>query len=288
MNDFNVTPIVENGVGAEVEPTLSVDEAMEIAEKAATSPSPILNAALKTLRQEVNFRWEQRTALSFRLQDLRQELVRAGIDDMSPLYESFHSLTSTAEGWMHPGTLSEAAGAHLASLKARIAELEGKVNNQSAMLAGYHHLLLQPEQEILAWPARALSFRITCPRIGDGLMVPLVVEALREFARMDQDSHGSTRDLVLYAGEQKETRVTVQRLPDELDREAAQEASGPRVATAKLPEIVYDSIRVQRHMKSGGYNVDVSTVSKVLDAVVKIADIDAIALQGAADQAARA
>lgn len=45
-------------------------------------------------------------------------------------------------------------------------------------------------------------------------------------------------------------------------------------AVAKLPEVLYDSVRVQRHMKERGYNVDLGTVSKILDAVVAIYDID--------------
>lgn len=124
MPDFNVTPIVEGGVGAEVVDSVTVDFAMSYKPVAGGGTSDQAKAVIAALQREVKFRWEQRTALSFRLQDLRHELVRAGVDEMSPLYERFHSLTSTAEGWMHPGTLSEAASAHLAFLKRYIVELE--------------------------------------------------------------------------------------------------------------------------------------------------------------------
>jgi hypothetical protein len=184
VSDFTVTPIAEKGIGADIDASISIETAMQWVEEGRHATPDEAMAILRAMQREIHFRWEQRTALSFRLQDLRMELVRAGVDDMSPLYEKFHSLTSTAEGWMHPGTLREAAGAHLAALKQRIVELEEKAN---------------------------------------------------------------------------------------------------AVKPAKLPEVVYDSIRVQRHMKSGGYNVDVSTVSKVLDAVVRIADCDAAAA-GPGDQ----
>lgn len=124
MSDFNVVPIADNGIGADISESVTIDAAMAYKPIAGGGTSDQAKAVIAALQHEVHFRWEQRTALSFRLQDLRQELVRAGIDEMSPLYERFHSLTSTAEGWMHPGTLSEAASAHLASLKRRIAELE--------------------------------------------------------------------------------------------------------------------------------------------------------------------
>lgn len=41
-----------------------------------------------------------------------------------------------------------------------------------------------------------------------------------------------------------------------------------------LPEVIYDTMRVQRHMKHRGYNVDMGTVSKILDAVVQLYDAD--------------
>lgn len=103
--------------------TMSVEDALALADEVSPCPATA-HQALLALKHEVLFRWEQRTALSLRLQDLRHELVRAGIDDMSPLYEAFHSLTSTAEGWMHPSTLNEAVASHLSALKRRLAEAE--------------------------------------------------------------------------------------------------------------------------------------------------------------------
>jgi hypothetical protein len=97
--------------------TMSVDEALAIAEKAGDLVTEKDGEALQVLRLEVLYRWEQRTALSFRLQDLRTIAAAAGIDEMSPLYNAIHQATATAESWMHPSTLSEAAQSHLALLK---------------------------------------------------------------------------------------------------------------------------------------------------------------------------
>jgi len=98
-------------------PSAEIDQAL----KAVDSPGATtdeLRAAARTLRAEVLLRWEQRTALSFRLQDLRNAVVAAGIDDQSPLYQRLHDLTATAEAWMHPGTLDEAINARFANLMA--------------------------------------------------------------------------------------------------------------------------------------------------------------------------
>lgn len=127
MPDFTVTPIADNGVGAEVTDAVTIDYAMAFQPAPSDVMTPRIAQVIAALQREVYFRWEQRTALSLRLQDLRHVLTRAGVDDQSDLYQSFHDLTSTAEGWMHPGTLSEAAGAHLAALKRRITELEDRL-----------------------------------------------------------------------------------------------------------------------------------------------------------------
>lgn len=100
----------------------AVADAMRIAEEVSPAPARAA-AALKILRDEVVHRWEQRTALSFRLQDLRAELVKAGIPDDSPLYLALHEVTATAEAWMHPDTLSDAARTHLKLLKATLHDL---------------------------------------------------------------------------------------------------------------------------------------------------------------------
>lgn len=100
----------------------AVADAMRIAEEVSPAPARAA-AALKILRDEVMHRWEQRTALSFRLQDLRAELVKAGIPDDSPLYLALHEVTATAEAWMHPDTLSDAARTHLTRIKAALHDL---------------------------------------------------------------------------------------------------------------------------------------------------------------------
>lgn len=100
----------------------AVVDAMRIAEEVSPAPARAA-AALKILRDEVMHRWEQRTALSFRLQDLRAELVKAGIPDDSPLYLALHEVTATAEAWMHPDTLSDAARTHLTRIKAALHDL---------------------------------------------------------------------------------------------------------------------------------------------------------------------
>lgn len=101
----------------------AVADAMRIAEEVSPAPARAA-AALKILTTEVLLRWEQRTALSFRLQDLRAELVKAGIAEDSPLYIALHEVTATAEAWMHPDTLSDAARSHLARIKAELQELQ--------------------------------------------------------------------------------------------------------------------------------------------------------------------
>lgn len=95
---------------------MTVDEAMAIAEE--VSPVPARAAeALTVLRAEVWLRWEQRTALSFRLQDLRSVLARAGLDEQSDLYIALHDVSATAEAWMHPGTLTDATESHIRALE---------------------------------------------------------------------------------------------------------------------------------------------------------------------------
>ncbi|MGH8073694.1 MAG: hypothetical protein ACREO4_06430 [Lysobacter sp.] len=101
---------------------ISIDEAFRVAEQASPLPQRA-HEALQVLKSEVLLRWEQRTALSFRLQDLRDAAAAAGIPDDSPLYGAIHDATATAEAWMHPGTLSDAAQTHLARLKRQLAEL---------------------------------------------------------------------------------------------------------------------------------------------------------------------
>ncbi len=96
-------------------PSADIDHAL-LAADSAQATADELRAALRTLRAEVLFRWEQRTALSFRLQDLRAAVAAAGIDDQSPLYQRLHDVTATAEAWMHPGTLEEATRTHVAAL----------------------------------------------------------------------------------------------------------------------------------------------------------------------------
>lgn len=109
---------------------ITVDEALRLAD--TETPSPTLTAALKALRDEVMLRWEQRTALSFRLQDLRTLAAEHGVPDDSPLYGALHDVTATAEAWMHPGTLSEAAAAHLARLKKRLADVPAPMSMERA------------------------------------------------------------------------------------------------------------------------------------------------------------
>lgn len=88
------------------------------------SPLPqVARDALQVLRAEVLYRWEQRTALSFRAQAVRDALASSGIEPMSELYVAMHELLATAEGWMHPNTLGEAVTAHLQLLERRNRDL---------------------------------------------------------------------------------------------------------------------------------------------------------------------
>lgn len=110
---------------------MTIDEALRLAEDVTPSPARA-HEALKVLRDEVMHRWEQRTALSFRLQDLRALAAEHDVPDDSPLYGALHDATATAEAWMHPGTLSEAAASHLARLKKRLAEVPAPMSMERA------------------------------------------------------------------------------------------------------------------------------------------------------------
>lgn len=105
------------------QPSMTIEEAFRVAEQLSPLPS-VAHDALQVLATEVRFRWEQRTALSFRLQDLRAIAADAGMADDSPLYLAIHDATATAEAWMHPGTLGDAARDHLARLKAELLALQ--------------------------------------------------------------------------------------------------------------------------------------------------------------------
>lgn len=106
------TPIAPGGIGAEIADAVDIEQAM--LHQAADGPE---QAVIKALQQEVRFRWEQRTALSIRLQDLAFALRQSGMDDTSDLYQALHNVAATSEAWMHAGTLNEAAAFHLAALK---------------------------------------------------------------------------------------------------------------------------------------------------------------------------
>ena len=99
-----------------------VRAAFRAAEQESQHPTAA-HDALQVLMTEVLYRWQQRTALSFRLQDLRAIAARAGIDETSELYGAIHDVVATAEGWMHPNTLSEAVVSHLVLLERRNREL---------------------------------------------------------------------------------------------------------------------------------------------------------------------
>lgn len=110
---------------------MTVDQALALADEVTPTPASA-HEALQVLRDEVMHRWEQRTALSFRLQDLRTLAAEHGLPDDSPLYGALHDVTATAEAWMHPGTLSEAAASHLARLKKRLAEVPALMSMERA------------------------------------------------------------------------------------------------------------------------------------------------------------
>lgn len=116
--------------------TPEVVAAMQLADEVSPDPARA-HAALQVLKHEVYYRWQQRTALSLRLQDLRSQLLADGtLNDESPLYQALHDVAATAEGWMHPDTLTQAARAHLDALKARVIELEGKIESDKATFWG--------------------------------------------------------------------------------------------------------------------------------------------------------
>lgn len=100
-------------------PSEDIDKALKAVDDVEAS-ADLLRGSLRILRAEVLLRWEQRTALSFRLQDLRDAVAVAGIDDQSPLYQRLHDLTATAEAWMHPGTLEDAINARFDNLAAAV------------------------------------------------------------------------------------------------------------------------------------------------------------------------
>ncbi|MGH8052532.1 MAG: hypothetical protein ACREP4_01180 [Stenotrophomonas sp.] len=95
--------------------TAEIDLALKLVDCPDALAAELRNAA-RILRAETLLRWQQRTALSFRLQALQRALVAANIDDQSELYQALHDATATAEAWMHPGTLDEATAAHIHAL----------------------------------------------------------------------------------------------------------------------------------------------------------------------------
>lgn len=99
-----------------------VRAAFKVADQDSPLPS-VARDALQILKTEVLYRWEQRTALSFRLQALRDALAGSGLDPMSELYVAMHELLATAEGWMHPDTLGDAVKAHIDLLERRNRDL---------------------------------------------------------------------------------------------------------------------------------------------------------------------
>lgn len=200
----------------------AVADAMRIAEEVSPAPARAA-AALKILSDEVMHRWEQRTALSFRLQDLRAELVKAGIPDDSPLYLALHALTAAAEAWMHPDTLSEAFKATMARRDAAyMAEVETNSELRRKVRELQHLVAAAPAQ--VEFPARALQLIVTCPRIGDGRMFPLVAEALVAYGEQTLADGGTSWSLTLNSGSQDETQVAVSVIPDASDVSEAKSA----------------------------------------------------------------
>lgn len=146
---------------------ISIEEAFRVADQVSPLPQRA-HEALQVLKAEVLLRWEQRTALSFRLQDLRDTAAGAGIADDSPLYGAIHDATATAEAWMHPATLSDAAQTHLARLKRELAEAKSQqveVEVDDAMVERYCRAV----GYAFPWP----------PYIRDGLTAALKREQAR-------------------------------------------------------------------------------------------------------------
>lgn len=110
---------------------VTVELAMKVASQPGALDAAHARQALLTLRDEVVFRWEQRTALSFRLQELRTVAAEADLARDSKLYLAIHDATATAEAWMHPRTLSDAVEGHIAGLQQRIRELEKAVEDHA-------------------------------------------------------------------------------------------------------------------------------------------------------------
>ncbi|MNV19029.1 hypothetical protein D3C71_1098720 [compost metagenome] len=104
--------------------TEEIDQALKAVDRADATADQLRDAA-RILRAETLLRWQQRTALSFRLQALQRALVAANIDDQSKLYQALHDVTATAEAWMHPDTLDAATQAHIRVLTEALAKLMG-------------------------------------------------------------------------------------------------------------------------------------------------------------------
>ncbi|MCD9087386.1 hypothetical protein [Stenotrophomonas sp. SY1] len=101
--------------------TEEIDQALKVVDSPDATVAELRNAA-RILRAETLLRYQQRTALSFRLQDLRFALVAAGIDNQSALYQGLHDVTATAEAWMHPDTLDAASQSHIRVLSEALAK----------------------------------------------------------------------------------------------------------------------------------------------------------------------
>lgn len=145
-------------------PSAELDRALRLAELAVAPPAD-LQAALRLLRTEVLFRWQQRTALSFRLQDLRAALAQAGIDDQSDLYQRLHDVTATAEAWMHPGTLGEAVQAHIGALRALLTRPPTEDMRVAGFESAAWDALVDAAVEHSGWPYTCAESAECCAEI---------------------------------------------------------------------------------------------------------------------------
>ncbi|MGH8082536.1 MAG: hypothetical protein ACREP7_18315 [Lysobacter sp.] len=113
-------------------PSVSIEEALQLATSDGAVPLPVMQRALAVLGDEVILRWEQRTALSFRMQDLRSIAVQAGVEPDSALYGAIHDVTATAEAWLDGRVLTDAAKDHFDHMGRRIRELERELGEARA------------------------------------------------------------------------------------------------------------------------------------------------------------
>lgn len=164
--------------------TDEIDQALKAVDRADATAEQLRDAA-RILRAETLLRWEQRTALSFRLQALQRALVAANIDDQSELYQAVHDATATAEAWMHPGTLDEAVAAHIHALSALLFGPATEVMRIAGFECPAFEALTEAAVEQKGWPYSCAEAADLCAAIFHAMAAAAVKDQRPQLIGVD-------------------------------------------------------------------------------------------------------